>query len=235
MDCSHQAPLSVGFCRQEYWSGLPCPPSEKWNSLSLIRLFVTPWTVYGILQAMEWVAFPFSRGSSQPRDQIQVSIIAGRFFTIWTTRETLGCYWNKTPTVPQLKLVFSLAFWALFKITKTNSTPSPHRVTSYLGLNSYIPSCSELVRITLPWVYELHLGGKKTERQAVANQKKQTRGHFRWPKHFRMVQGLHCISKWILFPAPIGRNGSALASHSDLGYITGTLIFPEKTWTWFWK
>ena len=23
---SHQAPLSVGFCRQEYWSGLPCPP-----------------------------------------------------------------------------------------------------------------------------------------------------------------------------------------------------------------
>ena len=26
MDCSHQAPLSMGFLRQEYWSGLPCPP-----------------------------------------------------------------------------------------------------------------------------------------------------------------------------------------------------------------
>ena len=27
MDCiAHQAPLSVGFSRQEYWSGLPCPP-----------------------------------------------------------------------------------------------------------------------------------------------------------------------------------------------------------------
>ena len=26
MDCSHQAPLSMGFSRQEYWSGLPCPP-----------------------------------------------------------------------------------------------------------------------------------------------------------------------------------------------------------------
>ena len=25
MDCSHQAPLSMGFSRQEYWSGLPCP------------------------------------------------------------------------------------------------------------------------------------------------------------------------------------------------------------------
>ena len=43
-----------GFSRQEYWSGLPCPPS---------------------------------RGSSQPRDQIRVSCIAGRFFTVWATRE----------------------------------------------------------------------------------------------------------------------------------------------------
>ena len=44
---------------------------------------------YGILQAriLEWVAFPFSRGSSQPRDQTQVSRIAGRFFTSWATRE----------------------------------------------------------------------------------------------------------------------------------------------------
>ena len=39
------------------------------------------YTVYGILQAriLECVAFPFSRGSSQPRDQTQVSRIAGRF------------------------------------------------------------------------------------------------------------------------------------------------------------
>ena len=39
--------------------------------------------VHGILQAriLEWVAFPSSRGSSQPRDQTQVSHIAGRFFT----------------------------------------------------------------------------------------------------------------------------------------------------------
>ena len=38
---------------------------------------------HGILQAriLEWVAFPFSRGSSRPRDQTQVSCIAGRFFT----------------------------------------------------------------------------------------------------------------------------------------------------------
>ena len=51
---AREAPLSMGFSRQEYWSGLP---------------------------------FPFSRGSSQPRDQTQFSCIAGRLFTIWATRE----------------------------------------------------------------------------------------------------------------------------------------------------
>ena len=41
------------------------------------------YTVHGILEAriLEWVAFPFSRGSSQPRDQTQDSCIAGGFFT----------------------------------------------------------------------------------------------------------------------------------------------------------
>ena len=41
-------------------------------------------SVHGILQArvLEWVAMPSSRGSSQPRDQTQVSHITGRFFTI---------------------------------------------------------------------------------------------------------------------------------------------------------
>ena len=45
------------------------------------------YTVHGILQAriLEWVAFPFSSGSSQPRDQTQVSYIAGGFFTSWAT------------------------------------------------------------------------------------------------------------------------------------------------------
>ena len=39
--------------------------------------------VHGILQAgiLEWIAFPFPRGSSHPRDQTQVSRIAGRFIT----------------------------------------------------------------------------------------------------------------------------------------------------------
>ena len=54
----------------------------------------TDCTVHGILQAriLEWVAFTF-RGSTQPRDQTQVSLIAGRFFTSWPTREAQE-YWG---------------------------------------------------------------------------------------------------------------------------------------------
>ena len=45
---------------------------------------------------MEWVAFPFSRGSSQPRDWTQVSPITGRFFTSSATREAQE-YWSGKP------------------------------------------------------------------------------------------------------------------------------------------
>ena len=51
-------------------------------------------SVHGILQArpLEWVAMPFSRGSSPPRDQTSISDIASRFFTILTTREAQGSH-----------------------------------------------------------------------------------------------------------------------------------------------
>ena len=47
-------------------------------------------SVHGISQAriLEWVAISFSRGYSRPRDGTQFSCIAGKFFTIWATRET---------------------------------------------------------------------------------------------------------------------------------------------------
>ena len=51
-------------------------------------------SVRGILQArvLEWVAIPFSRRSSQPRNQTWISHIAGRFFTLWATREAFLIY-----------------------------------------------------------------------------------------------------------------------------------------------
>ena len=54
------------------------------------------YTVHGILQArvLEWVAIPFCRASAQPRDQTQVSRIAGGFFTSCDTREAQE-YWSR--------------------------------------------------------------------------------------------------------------------------------------------
>ena len=51
----------------------PCGLYSPWNSLQV--------------RILEWVAFPFSRGSSQSRDWTQVSHIAGRFFASWATME----------------------------------------------------------------------------------------------------------------------------------------------------
>ena len=54
--------------------------------------------VHGVLQAriLEWIAFSFSRGSSQPRDQTQVSHTVGRFFISWDTREAQE-HWSGLP------------------------------------------------------------------------------------------------------------------------------------------
>ena len=61
------------------------PKKKKHKSLSRVPTLWDPvdYTVHRILQAriLEWVAFLFSRRSSQPRDQTQVSCTAGGFFT----------------------------------------------------------------------------------------------------------------------------------------------------------
>ena len=51
--------------------------------------------IHGILQAriLEWIAIPFSRGSSWAKDWTQVSCIVGRRFTIWATREDVSKVW----------------------------------------------------------------------------------------------------------------------------------------------
>ena len=75
----HQAPLSMGFSRQEYWSGLPCPPQGdlpdpgikhivsyicrwvkcgrwvKWQPTPSVQLVWSHWTVYNVFNSL-WVA-----------------------------------------------------------------------------------------------------------------------------------------------------------------------------------
>ena len=98
-----------------------CP--TLWDSMG--------YTVRGILQAriLEWVAFPFSKGSSQPRDWAQVSHMAGGFFTSWATREAL-IFWEPfilfsivaTPiSFPSTACKSSLFFTSLLTLTNLSS------------------------------------------------------------------------------------------------------------------
>ena len=80
---------------QHRWMGLSilwC----LWKWVKIAQMCLTlcnpmNYTVHGILQAriLEWVAVPFSRGSSQPWDQIQSPSFAGRFFTSWATKDVV--------------------------------------------------------------------------------------------------------------------------------------------------
>ena len=66
---------------------LKTTPSDPWDSTAPLLFWSL--LVHGVLQAriLEWVAFLFSRVSSQPRDRTGVSCIAGGFFTNWAIRE----------------------------------------------------------------------------------------------------------------------------------------------------
>ena len=81
----HLCFLPYGWCHLHYYS---------WKKVKVAQSYPTlrdpmDYRVHWILQAgiLEWTAFPFSRGSSQPRDRTQVSHIAGGFFTSWATGE----------------------------------------------------------------------------------------------------------------------------------------------------
>ena len=91
---AYQAPPSMGFSREQYWSGVPLPSLIFKASIMKmkVKLFspVLPgFSIHEVFQArvLEWAAISFSRGSSQPRDWTQVSCIADRCFTAWTARE----------------------------------------------------------------------------------------------------------------------------------------------------
>jgi len=79
------------------WYNLRVCGSES-HSVVSDSLWHGLYTVHGTLQAriLQWVAFPFSRGSSQPRDKTQVSHIGGELFTSWATREAQE-YWSGQP------------------------------------------------------------------------------------------------------------------------------------------
>ena len=81
MTCVLVAQLCLTFCNPMGYS----PPG-----------LLCPWVLQ--TRILEWVASPFSGGSSQPRDQTGVSCISGRCFTVWATREALN--WWRLTSIP---------------------------------------------------------------------------------------------------------------------------------------
>ena len=64
---------------------------SQWSNWDLMHY---RWILYqlshkGSPRILEWIAFPFTSGSSQPRNWTRVSCIAGEFFTKWAIREAL--------------------------------------------------------------------------------------------------------------------------------------------------
>ena len=75
--------IEIGEVKWKVWVSQSCP-----TLCDTVDCSPSSSSFHRILQARicEWVAIYFSRGSAQPRHQIWVSCIAGRFFTIWVTR-----------------------------------------------------------------------------------------------------------------------------------------------------
>ena len=86
---SNELVLNISW--PKYWNfSFNISPSNEYSGLISCRI---DW----FSRQEYWSGLKISRGSSQPRDQTPVSHIAGRFFTIWATREApkllLVCYY----------------------------------------------------------------------------------------------------------------------------------------------
>ena len=80
-------------------------------------------SVHEILRSkiLEWVAIPFSRGSSPPWDWIQVSYIAGRFITVWVTIIYVKTYLNWRIPVTESCSLKSLSWYTDILKTVTSN------------------------------------------------------------------------------------------------------------------
>ena len=80
--------MQLNLCVLNLYAFFPSIESRS-ESSSVMSDSATPWTIQTMefSRILEWVAIPFSRGSSQCMGRTQVSCFANMFFTIWDTRE----------------------------------------------------------------------------------------------------------------------------------------------------
>ena len=109
-----------GFSQQEYWSGLPRPPSGDLPAQGLnpglphCRQILYHLSYQGRLRILEWVTYPFSSGSCRFRNRTRFSGIAGGFSTNWATREAwLTLHTLGIVTALLINYCCSVARWCL--------------------------------------------------------------------------------------------------------------------------
>ena len=111
-----QTPLSMGFFTQEYWRRELFPSTGNLPSPG-VNCSLPDSSIHGILHArlLEWVAYPFSRGSSQPRNLSSVSCSVGRFFTSWAIREAIIFTWDYLLLFWEVTIHFQFPLFFIFK------------------------------------------------------------------------------------------------------------------------
>ena len=109
-------------------------------------------TVHGILQAriLEWIALPFSKGSFWPRDQTQVSCIAGIFSTVWATGEA---HWSLGPEEPLEKGMATHSSILAWKVPRTEKPGGLQSMGSQrVGQVTMIEQFTQLLFKAWKWV-----------------------------------------------------------------------------------
>ena len=117
-------------------------------------------SVHGILQARipEWAAMPSSRGSSQPRDQTQVSCTGKWIFYHWTTWKPGCCYSHKELQNAYFKHV-SMNPWSCHSLSRTSDSSGYQEV---IGKLEHL-FCASLQSLLI-WFTELRTVKKQTKK-----------------------------------------------------------------------
>ena len=204
------------------------------DSLRLHELY----TVHGILQAriLEWVAFPFSRASSRPRNCTGVSCIAGRFFPNWVIREDL----KKNRYMYMHVVVQSLSCVWLFVIPWTAACQAslsftiPQSLLKLLSIELVMPSnhlilcCS---RLLLPSIFP-----------SIRVFSSESALHIRWPEYWSFSFSISpSVNILVWFPLGLvsllskgfSRVFSSTSINSSaLSFLYGTILTFVALTTW---
>ena len=143
------------------------------------------YTALWILQAriVEWVAFPFSRVSAQPRGRTQVSLTAGRFFTSWATREVPGKVSVELKVRPENRHTLDTR--------DAESTWETHRPSRYSDPQTPVWTCQALSNptATLPGKREPEDAGRAEYPSLACLHVGRGRGHPPPPSHHCNMRG----------------------------------------------